>query len=190
MMDATSNTDDRGLVAQVATGSEEAFVQLYERYAEAVAAFVTLRGVSADELGEVTGAVWMACWTSAARFRGDSAVKTWLFAIAARQVASGRRRHAVRSARELLVDQVPDSPSADTSMEAVLASAEKDELVAAVKGLPPELYETAVLAWVEEMPYADIAEVQGVPVGTVKSRIFNARARLAHALGARSQDNT
>lgn len=171
--------DDRELLQAVATGDEEAFTQLYARYAPAVAAFATMRAIAPEDLGEVVGKVWLACWLSASSFRGESSVKTWLFGITARQVAQQNRALARRHSREVLVYDAPETPSDDEPLEAALASATRDELATAVRGLPAHLYETVVLAWVEELPQAEIGRLLGIPVGTVKSRISTARAHVA-----------
>ncbi len=57
-----------------------------------------------------------------------------------------------------------------------------DEVLRAVDSLPEEFRETLVLSDVEQLSYAEIAEVTGVPIGTVKSRLFRARQALQQVL--------
>ncbi|WP_116115829.1 RNA polymerase sigma factor [Austwickia chelonae] len=187
-MNLPTDREDQQLLARIATGDEAAFTELYERHAQAVSAFATLRGTPTDEVGETVGSVWVTCWTAAAGFHGKPTVKTWLLGITARQVASRHRDRARRSAREVLVQDVPDTHRPDEPLLSALASAQRHEMVEAVRGLPPHLYETVVLAWVEELPYAEVAQLQGIPIGTVKSRISKARTHLSLTLSARIED--
>ena len=68
---------------------------------------------------------------------------------------------------------------------AAAAQAGADEIMATLDALPCELAETVRLAWLHELPYAEIAQVTDVPVGTVKSRVSRARALMQETLGGR-----
>ena len=74
---------------------------------------------------------------------------------------------------------------ADGPLEVLAAQAGADEIMATLDALPCELAETVRLAWLHELPYAEIAQVTDVPVGTVKSRVSRARALLQKTLGRR-----
>ena len=71
-------------------------------------------------------------------------------------------------------------------MEVLLAQAGLGEIVAALDALEPALAETVRLAWLHELPYAEIAQVTDVPVGTVKSRVSRARQLVQKMLRRRS----
>ena len=64
----------------------------------------------------------------------------------------------------------------------VLETAGVEELLEALRSLPPDLVEVVSLAWLHELPYSEIAQALGVPVGTVKSRVSRARRLLKDVL--------
>lgn len=177
-MDADSCDSD--LLAAVAGGGVDALETLYERHATAMLRFLLRsgreRGVAEDILQES----WLAIWQSAASYRGQSSVRSWAIGVARRQ-AHNRTRGA--KLPTVTLERDAEIASAELSVEdSVLAAAGHDRLVATIGALDTHLRDAAMLAWVEEMSYADISEALGIPVGTVKSRIFHARARLAREL--------
>lgn len=179
-----AETDER-LLARVGDGDERALAELYARYGPAVFAFVLVRTPDRSAAEEVSADVWVGCWRSARAFRGDSQVLTWLLGIAKRQVWTHAR--GKRLATVPLEDEA-ETITADTDDPAEVISA-SDGWVAvlnALGALPPELAEVVRLAWLHELPYAEIAVAVGVPVGTVKSRISRARRMLREQL--RRQD--
>lgn len=172
-------------LARVARGDEAALEQLYRAFATAVLAFAIGRVGSREVAEEVAADTWLGCWRSASSFRGDSRVLTWLLGIAKRQAYMRTRRARpvecpLDDSLETLVDTA-DSPS-----DLVLEAAGVTELLAALDALPAELAETVRLAWLHELPYAEIAAVMDVPTGTVKSRVSRARRLLQDMLRRRS----
>ena len=127
---------------------------------------------------------WLGCWRAAPAFRGDSRVLTWLLGIVKRQAYVRMRR--VRPLEYPLDDEAASlADRADGPLEVLAAQAGADEIMATLDALPCELAETVRLAWLHELPYAEIAQVTDVPVGTVKSRVSRARALLQKTLGRR-----
>jgi RNA polymerase sigma-70 factor, ECF subfamily len=103
------------------------------------------------------------------RFRGEAPVRVWFLTLARRSSAEVMRR-AARA--PLLAEQRPaDQPTPGPSMEAHLL----------VEGLPTELRQAFVLTQILGLSYAETGAVTGCPVGTVRSRVFRARARLIAA---------
>ena len=166
-------------LARVARGDEAALEELYRAFAPAVLAFALARVGSREVAEEVAADTWLGCWRSAAAFRGDSRVLTWLLGIAKRQ-AYVRVRRTLDEAAEALADGAGDAA------DSVLEAAGVAEILAALDALPVELAETVRLAWLHELPYAEIAAIADVPVGTVKSRVSRARRLLQETLGRRS----
>ena len=174
----------RSALARIARGDEGALEELHSLYAPAVFAFVSARLGDRGAAEEAAVDVWLGCWRSAAAFRGDSRVLTWLLGITKRQVYVRMRRArpvecALDDGTEQLADETGDA------LEVLLAQAGLDEIVAALDALEPALAETVRLAWLHELPHAEIAQVTDVPVGTVKSRVSRARALLQKTLGRR-----
>lgn len=172
-------------LARVACGDEAALEELYRAFALAVLAFALARVGGREVAEEVAADTWLGCWRSATAFRGDSRVLTWLLGIAKRQAYVRVRRTRLTEcpldeAAEALADGAGDAA------DSVLEAAGVAEILAALDALPVELAETVRLAWLHELPYAEIAAIADVPVGTVKSRVSRARRLLQETLGRRS----
>jgi RNA polymerase sigma-70 factor (ECF subfamily) len=112
-----------------------------------------------------------------ATFRGDNAA-AWVLRIVRNQAMDTLKK--TRPAAELDEDLPDQGPLPDA--ELVRAEGETT-LQAALSGLPPKLRECLVLRELEEMSYRDIADVVGVPVGTVMSRLWKARQQLMSQTG-------
>lgn len=165
--------EDRELLSRVAEGDEAAFRRLYERYATRVFryALTILRDRHLAE--EVVQESMVAVWNGARTFRGTSQVSTWIFGIARNQAHALLRREArgARTPNEPLV--LPD-PAGEVERE--------DRVRLAVDRLPPEQREVVFLAFYEGLSYREIAQMLGVPEGTVKSRMYYAKRNLAEVL--------
>lgn len=178
------DSDSAELLRRVGEGDERALAELYERFAASVYGFVSRRVSDRDVAEEVCADVWLGCWRSARSFRGDSRVLTWLLGIATRQVHTHTRRKrlpavSLDSVGDTLVDTGPDPA------DAAISQAGSEEITNAMERLPEDLYEVIVLAWLHNLPYGEISEVVGVPVGTVKSRVSRARRLLREEIGER-----
>ncbi len=165
--------DDAKLVTKVAQGDGGAFRELYERFADRVYryAFTLLRDRHLAE--DVMQETMISVWKGAGMFEGRSQVSTWLFGIARYQAYHARRSEA--KGERLPAERV-EEPDPSGPMEREV------RVQRAVASLPPEQREVVFLAFYEGLPYEEIARVQGVPEGTVKSRMFHAKRRLAEEL--------
>lgn len=165
--------DERQLVAQVARGDGAAFRELYERFADRVFryAFTLLRNRHLAE--DVVQETMIAVWKGAGRFEGRSQVSTWLFGIARHQAY---RVHRSEAKGERIPEEKAEEPDPSVTVE------REARVQRAVAELPLEQREVVFLAFYEGLPYEAIARVQGVPEGTVKSRMFHAKKRLAEVL--------
>lgn len=168
---------DESLLARVGEGDERALAELHARYGSIVWDFVLSRVEDRGVAEEVNADVWLGCWRSARAFRHGSRVLTWLLGIAKRQIYVRVRRKCLP---QVPLDEVTcDIASADPSpVDLVVSFEETASLLAALQELPDDLAEIVRLAWVYELSYPEIAQLVGVPVGTVKSRVFRARGLL------------
>lgn len=172
---------DESLLVQIGTGNERAFSLLHARYSSIVFSFVLARMADRGGAEEVAADVWLGCWRSARAFRGDSQVLTWLLGIAKRQVSAHTRRK--RLPLVPLEDNEYAIPAEDSDPADLVVSADQSKiLLAALETLPEDLTEVVRLAWVHEVPYAEIADLVGIPPGTVKSRVSRARRLLREEL--------
>jgi RNA polymerase sigma-70 factor, ECF subfamily len=114
---------------------------------------------------------------SSGTFDGRSSLRTWLHGIAYREFLNWRR------ARRMWVALDPRRGRADAAVDAML---DRERLRAALARLSPKTSAAFVLVEVQELSHEEAAAVLGVPVGTVKSRLHEARARLRQLLGETS----
>jgi len=174
---------DRATVARIAAGDRDALTELYGRYQRPLFAYLLLLAPDRGTAEEILQDTLVAAWRGAGRFDGRSSVQGWLFAIARRRAHAALRRRAVPLTAEIALAAVP-SPEPGPE-EAALAGASRDELVAGLRAIAPVHREALVLALGEGLSYQEMAEVLGVPMGTVKSRVSNAKRALRAALGER-----
>lgn len=114
-------------------------------------------------------------------FRGGDG-KAWMLAIV-RNVCYTMRRRRSRGVELEFDEELHGEPSPDDAPDADLVrSATRDAVMRAMERLPMELREALVLRELQELSYREIAEVMGVPIGTVMSRLSRARHRVALAL--------
>jgi RNA polymerase sigma factor (sigma-70 family) len=169
---------DEALLMLVASSDERALRELHVRYASVVFRFALARSPDRGVAEEVSADVWLGCWRSARAFRHDGSVLTWLLGITKRQIYAHTRRK--RLPQVPLEQTEYEIASTHSDPADLITSAEgTDALLAALRSLPADLTEVVQLAWVHELPYEEIAELVGVPMGTVKSRVSRAR-RLLH----------
>ena len=175
-----SDTKDRlfDLIARIAQQDEAALVALYRQFGSRVFAFSLQR---LDEPGlaeEVVSETMYEVWRHAARFRGESSASTWILGIARNKALDKLRArgHAVYED----IDDHADLLSADQpgGFERIAAAQQAEQVARCMDGLPSDQRECLHLAFYEDLPLADIADLQGCPVNTVKTRLFHARRKM------------
>lgn len=147
--------------------------------------FIVHLGVAEADAGDVLQEVIVAAWRGRQGFTGAGTLRGWLFGIARRQALQFlrskprgfRQRHTSGDGDDIGSLEVEDAARA---LDADVA--DRDAVGGAVATLPIDLREAVVLAFVVGMSLAEVAQVQGVPLGTVKSRLHTARQRLKAAL--------
>jgi RNA polymerase sigma factor (sigma-70 family) len=187
---AETNDDDRDLLARTGVGDRQALTELYTRYRSVVFAYL-LRLTPDQHLAEdLLQETFVAVWMSAGSFVGRSTVKTWLIGVAHRQAHNVLRRRSESLADEAELAQLAATDPGPEN--AALAQAKREELLVAISQLSLAHRETLALAFGQEMPAAEIAEALGVPIGTVRSRLRDAkrllRAALSVTLGAEREE--
>src|SRR5688572_25888829 len=168
---------DVGLLADIAAGVEQAFVELYGRRHNDVYRFAFAMAKSRSFAQDVTQEVFLNVLENASRF--DSAkgsVRAWLFGCA-RYVTLDRLRLERR-----WTDDMPAESTTFDSDERLIADQRIERLHAAIARLPVEYREALVLFELQELTYAETAAVLDCPVGTVRSRLHRGRVLLAAML--------
>jgi RNA polymerase sigma-70 factor (ECF subfamily) len=159
--------------------------QLYRLHAGVVLAQILLVVDERTVAEEILQDTMLAVWRGAGSFRAESSVRSWVIAIARRQA-----RDRLRRRRPRLVDDATLSgqPSTDPGPELVaLERAEVAEVAGAIRALGPAHREVLGLAFGAGLSLPEVAQVLGVPLGTVKSRLAAARTALGRVLNEKGQ---
>lgn len=181
--------DDQTLVERSRRGEVAAFEPLVEKYRERVwrLAFGYLR--DREEAWDVAQEAFVRAWQALPTFRGQSAFYTWLFRIVV-NVATDRVRQRAARGRAFGTDPVPEEEWERVAMDpaegpedAARRAEERERIRHALAALPEHHRTIIMLSDLEGLSYREIAEVLDIPMGTVMSRLHNARKRLRQVLG-------
>ena len=177
--------DERQITRRIAAGDREALSELYAHYQRVLFSYLLQLTPDYGLAEEILQDTLVAVWKSAHRFEGRSSLQTWLIGIARRQAHNTLRQHKLSLAGE---SEMEELVATDPEPEAfTLASIARDELAETFGQLAPLHREVLVLIFVHELSYQETAAILEVPVGTVKSRICNARRALRALLDAREE---
>lgn len=208
---AESRTEDTALVQALQAGSDDAFRQLIGQYSGPLYSLLLRSLADPADAADVTQDVFIKVFRSIGGFHGDSSLRTWIYRIAMHEASNSRRwwvRHKkveitidgdasdedddlCISLRDTLADQ-RDSP-----FESVRQSQLRATVEAALREVPESFRTVVILREIEGMAYDEIAEILGIHMGTVKSRLLRGRAvlrkllcdrlpELGHATGKRA----
>jgi RNA polymerase sigma-70 factor, ECF subfamily len=177
---AGEQSSDNALIARIAAGDQVAMRYLFARHQTPVFRWL-LRILHDEALAEdILGEVFFDVWRQAAAFEGRSSVSTWLLAIARYKALSARRRRRDDQLDGAVAESICD-PSGDA--EAMLLEKDRDErLVAALNKLSDGHREIVDLVYYHGKSVKEVAAITGLPAGTVKTRMFHARKKLAETV--------
>jgi RNA polymerase sigma-70 factor (ECF subfamily) len=156
---------------------KQAFAMLYRCFAPRLKTWLMREGLGAGPAEDLAQDTLLTVWRKASYYRSDKAgVTTWIFTIARNR----RVDHFRRTGNEVERDDDPtEADETALSGETVVMGVERERLVrAALETLAPEQSRIVRLSFFEEKPHSEIAQELGLPLGTVKSRIRLALARL------------
>jgi RNA polymerase sigma-70 factor (ECF subfamily) len=182
-------SDDQALVERCRSGDLAAFEPLVEKYRERVWRLAYHYVRDREEAWDVAQEAFVRAWQALPNFRGQSAFYTWLFRIVV-NVATDRARSRAARGRAFGTEAVPEEdwervlvdPARGPDETAAGAEA-RERVRRALDALPPHHRTIIMLSDLEGLSYREIAEVLGIPMGTVMSRLHNARKRLRQVLG-------
>jgi RNA polymerase sigma-70 factor, ECF subfamily len=183
------DTDDRELVARAQAGDVAAFEPLVEKYRQRVWRLANNVLRDREEAWDVAQEAFIRAFQALASFRGQSAFYTWLFRITMNVAADRVRARAARG-RAFGTEPVPEEEwerlmveQGDSPATSATRAEERARIMRALDTLPEHHRTIIMLGDVEGLSYREIADVLHIPMGTVMSRLHNARRKLRAALG-------
>jgi RNA polymerase sigma-70 factor (ECF subfamily) len=186
-----ADEEDSALLARAVAGSDEAFDALVDRYAGRVYAICWRYFGNNEEAEDAAQGALLALYRGMAGFRGQSAFSTWMYRVTTNACHDLARRNA-RNPRTVPLDNdrapAGAEPLDNAALDRLVAAELQSDLRAALAELDAEQRHAVVLRDVVGANYDDIAHLQGVAVGTAKSRVHRGHARLAQLLGPARKD--
>jgi len=171
---------DVDLIAKAIGGKEDGFEELVRRYQRPIINYVYRMLNDYEGSLDVTQEVFIKVYNSLDRYSSDYKFSTWLYRIAHNAAIDHMRRNPAKQqsletengdgAYELQIECPKPTPEQDRER-----SEWRTEIDAVVKCLPPTYRDLILLRHSKDLSYDEIAEVTGLPLGTVKNRLFRAR---------------
>jgi RNA polymerase sigma-70 factor (ECF subfamily) len=185
---------DEELIARILGGDQDAYTVLVERHSDLVYAIVSRIVLNTADADDVAQEVFVRAYHALPRFRGDSKFSSWLYRIAVNRSLTHLKRSKRRAALldpeagaredvEAVLGGTREGPG-----EAVLRRERQAMVRAAVSQLPPRYRAVVTLFYLEERNYKEVAEILGIPMGTLKTHLHRARALLREALANRDTE--
>ncbi len=177
---ALSEISDEALLAACGVGDSAALGALFDRHHEAVYRLIArLLYTEPGEIDDLVQMTFLEAWQSSRRYRGQGAVRSYLFGIAANTV-----RHHVRGAkRRRDAHERAPAPHAQQAPDDIAIRAQQvSQLADALEQLPHDLRAAYVLCDLEDVPGVEAAHVLGVRAGTLWRRLHEARRALREAI--------
>jgi RNA polymerase sigma-70 factor, ECF subfamily len=185
-------SEEAGIIAELKAGSEEAFAWLIAKYHQPLYSLLARTIPDPADAADLTQDVFIKIYRGIGSFNGDSSLRTWIYRIALREASNQRRwwgRHKRQEVtietefgetnegqRVCLKDTLVDgheSPFDRAAHEEVRARVEQE-----LRQIPEPFHAVVVLRDIEGFSYEEVAEILGVNLGTVKSRLMRGRAHL------------
>jgi RNA polymerase sigma-70 factor (ECF subfamily) len=192
----TLHTEEAALVAELRAGSEEAFSWLITRYHQPIYSLLARTVRDPSDAADLTQDVFVKIFRGIGSFHGESSLRTWIYRIALHEGLNQRRwwrRHKQQEVtietetldcengeparlKEMLVDP------GESPYELAIHTETRERVEAALRQVPEPFRMTLILRDIEGFVYEEVAEMLGLNLGTVKSRLVRGRACLRQLL--------
>lgn len=173
-------TADPELVASAARGVEGSFEELVNRYQRPISAYVYRMVGDYDAALDLTQEIFIKVYASLSRYRPEFKFSTWIYKIAHNAAIDHLRRTSSRE-RSLTIGTEGDNYELPLEADGLTPEQQSEreerrgEIEMVVQSLPTAYRELIVLRHSQDLTYEEIVEVTGLPLGTVKNRLFRAR---------------
>jgi RNA polymerase sigma-70 factor, ECF subfamily len=188
----TLQSDEAALVEELRAGSEEAFAWLLARYHQPIYSLLARTVCDRADAADLAQEVFVKVFRGVHSFHGESSLRTWIYRIALREASNQRRWWMRHKQQEIPIEQeVTDSESgnpvrlkellvdpSESPFDSAVHRENRERVEWALSQVPEPFRTTLILRDIEGFVYEEVAEMQGVNLGTVKSRLVRGRACL------------
>ena len=199
----TLRSDEAALIDELRAGSEEAFAWLIARYHQPIFSLLARTVQNRADAADLTQEVFVKVFRGIRNFHGESSLRTWIYRIALREASNQRRWWARHKQQEVPIEQEMTDGDAgnpirlkemlvdpsESPYDAAVHEENRARVEAALARVPEPFRTTLILRDIEGFVYEEVAEMQGVNLGTVKSRLVRGRAWLKGLLKADRTDS-
>lgn len=181
-MDELARQDEQQLISRAQRGDTAAFEVLVAHHAQLVYNLALRTLQDAQEAEDVAQEAFVRAWRGLPRFRAEARFQTWLYRIVTNLCYNRlpRLRQALAALPQEVVELLPDNRQRVET--AVIAQERHQHLFQAIDELPESYRMLITLRHLQQLSYDEIAEVTGLPLGTVKTGIFRARQQLRQVM--------
>ena len=194
----TLQSEESALVEELRAGSEEAFAWLIQRYHQPIYSLLARTVHDRSDAADLTQEVFVKVFRGVGSFHGESSLKTWIYRIALHEASNQRRWWMRHKQQEIAIEQeMAENESgtparlvdmlvdpAESPYEMAVHAETRARVEAALDQVPEPFRTTLILRDIEGFVYEEVAEMQGVNLGTVKSRLVRGRLALKAILSA------
>jgi RNA polymerase sigma-70 factor, ECF subfamily len=194
----TLQPEEAALVEELRAGSEDAFAWLIARFHQPLYSLLARTVQDPAAAADLTQEVFVKVFRGIGNFHGESSLRTWIYRIALREASNQRRwwsRHRRQEVpiEEQVIEGESGSPvllkemlvdPAESPFDLAVHEENRARVEAALKHVPEPFRSILILRDIEGFVYEEVAEIQGVNLGTVKSRLVRGRAYLKARLAA------
>ena len=188
----TLQTEETALIQELRAGSEEAFAWLIARYHQPIYSLLARTVRDRADAADLTQEVFVKVFRGMSGFHGESSLRTWIYRIALREASNQRRWWARHKQHEIPMEQeISESESGapvrlkemlvdpgESPFDAAAQTEIRERVERALAQVPEPYRTTLILRDIEGFVYEEVAQMQGVNLGTVKSRLVRGRAFL------------
>jgi len=185
-------SEEAALIAELKAGSEEAFAWLIAHYHQPIYSLLARMLHDRADAADLTQDVFIKVFRGVGRFHGESSLRTWIYRIALHEASNQRRWWMRHKQQEIPIEQEMTENYSGISIklketlvdpgespfEMAMHSQNRERVEAALGQVPEPFRTTLILRDIEGFVYEEVAEIQGVNLGTVKSRLVRGRAIL------------
>lgn len=192
-------SDEAALVAELKAGSERAFNQLIAQYHQPIYSVIARSLYDPADASDITQEVFIKVFRNIRSFQGEASLRTWIYRIALHEASNQRRWWSRHKRREITIETPCGGRDADCDGESLsigstLADAQaspfdcaansevRHRVESALRQVPEAFRTVVILREIEGFTYEEIADILGVNLGTVKSRLTRGRAALREIL--------